>query len=432
MSRACSITHPARIYLLNYIWLLLLLYPGAAVGQNGFAERTYHASKIEVEQSLRELKAYSGGKLPILDGFVLSAEHSLDQYQRGYYQYSLQVIPIGPNETRVRAIARITVWYIGDKPAAPGYQVLQSNGRLESDLFDRLDEALKPQSAAPSDRHQPASTEGEAYKKKFPVSSSAMTSSPSAAGSASPLPNGSVFTRAITPSLPRREPTTSIADEKLIQQLREHAKSLQEILDNQARPDNLAVVKAPRTSVLSRPEPGAQVILLADAEDEFQILDTLGPWVHVQISGISRGWVLSSELDLPGSTASNAASVSDFENSTPPLFRQTREETSTFPGNWEPLRGKKVKMIWVQPSAASDSSAQSGRLTYAKSMFKKAFPELSQAASDLAGVVIVFDSQDGGMAAATLSSLQQWQAGHLTDQAFWKHCWLDPADAFKQ
>ena len=91
-----------------------------------------------------------------------------------------------------------------------------------------------------------------------------------------------------------------------------------------------------------------------------------------------------------------------------------------------------MKMIWVQPSAAGDNSAQGGRLTYAKSMFKKAFPELSQAASDVAGVVIVFDSQDGGMAAATLSSLQQWQAGHLTDQAFWKRCWLDPADAFKQ
>ena len=83
MSSACSITHPERTYLLNYIWLLLLLYPGAAVGQNTSAERTYHASKIEVEQSLRELKAYSGGKLPILDGFGLSAEHSLDQYQRG-------------------------------------------------------------------------------------------------------------------------------------------------------------------------------------------------------------------------------------------------------------------------------------------------------------------------------------------------------------
>ncbi|HYL17009.1 MAG TPA: hypothetical protein VEV41_28515, partial [Terriglobales bacterium] len=65
------------------------------------------------------------------------------------------------------------------------------------------------------------------------------------------------------------------------------------------------------------------------------------------------------------------------------------------------------------------------------SVFRKAYPELSQATPDVAGVVIVFDSEDGGMAAVTAATLQQWQAGHLTDDAFWKRCWLDPADAFK-
>jgi len=49
----------------------------------------------------------------------------------------------------------------------------------------------------------------------------------------------------------------------------------------------------------------------------------------------------------------------------------------------------------------------------------------------LAGVVIVFDSEDGGMAAATLATLQQWNAHHMTDNIFWKQCWFDPADAFK-
>jgi hypothetical protein len=35
------------------------------------------------------------------------------------------------------------------------------------------------------------------------------------------------------------------------------------------------------------------------------------------------------------------------------------------------------------------------------------------------------------MAAATFASLQQWRAGHLSEDAFWKQCWVDPAEAFK-
>ena len=43
---------------------------------------------------------------------------------------------------------------------------------------------------------------------------------------------------------------------------------------------------------------------------------------------------------------------------------------------------------------------------------------------------MIFDSLDGGMAAATLANLQQWRAGHLSDDVFWKRCWRDPAEAF--
>ena len=101
-----------------------------------------------------------------------------------------------------------------------------------------------------------------------------------------------------------------------------------------------------------------------------------------------------------------------------------------FPGNWAPLRGKTVKIIWVQPSE-SQTSGQLSRITFAKSVFQRAYPEISQSGPDVAGVVVVFDSEDGGMAAATVATLQQWSAGHLSDDAFWKRCWLDPADAFK-
>jgi hypothetical protein len=45
-------------------------------------------------------------------------------------------------------------------------------------------------------------------------------------------------------------------------------------------------------------------------------------------------------------------------------------------------------------------------------------------------VVVVFDAVEGGMAATTLAGLQQWSSGSLSDAAFLKQCWFDPADAF--
>jgi hypothetical protein len=179
---------------------------------------------------------------------------------------------------------------------------------------------------------------------------------------------------------------------------------------------------------MERPEDGANVLFLADAEDEFQIVDTNGPWVHVQISGVSRGWIHREALQLP-SAYDTPVPVSAAEVAPPSPFRQTRQETADFPGTWEPLRGKQVKVIWVQP--AGGDAAGADKFSYAKSLFRKAFPELLHSTPPLAGVVIVFDSEDGGMAAATLAALQQWNAHHMTDNNFWKQCWFDPADAFK-
>lgn len=209
-------------------------------------------------------------------------------------------------------------------------------------------------------------------------------------------------------------------------QLREELKNLQEILKGQTRPGDLAAVKSSNTPILASPMEGAQVVLRAESEDEFQILEIKGAWVHVRISGLSRGWIQRSQLEMPVAFegASQSADISQLAD---PSFRKSREETSTFPGNWEPLQGKKVRIIWVQPLG---DPAQANRATYAKSVFHQTYSELSQGTSDVSGVVIVFDSKDGGMAAATLPSLQQWAAGHLSDNAFWKRCWFDPADAF--
>lgn len=393
--------------------MLLVLASVPASAQTTTVGRTLPVSKAQLEKALHSLPAYPGGKLPVLDGFVAAnGEQALDRYKRAYYQYSLQARPAGANQVEVRVTAKITAWYASDDPARSGYRVLSSNGRLESDLFDRLEDALHLKSA---------SSQGTS-------DSSADRSLPDAPG---PARNSSIFGTkpGVIASRQATKPLTT-QDERRIEQLRQEKKNLEEILQQQTRPNNLAVVRASQTAILQQPMDGSGLVMLADAEDEFQIIGRAGEWVHVQVSGLSRGWVKASLVDLPTSAASSAPSTNLSADIDDPTFTQTKEETSTFPGTWDELKGKKVKIIWVQAGEAHDPDAQSRRLTVAKSVFRKAYPEVSQNTSGLAGVVVVFDAQDGGMAAATMATLEQWNAGHLTDKAFWKRCWFDPADAF--
>ncbi len=197
---------------------------------------------------------------------------------------------------------------------------------------------------------------------------------------------------------------------------------MNEVLAAQQHPDNLVAVKTAHTAVVAGPAESSRVLMYADAEDEFQYLKTEGDWVHVQIAGLNRGWIRSSQVEKIGA----ANSALPVTQSTPEGFRQTKEETSTFPGEWAPLRGKNVKIIWVQPNG---KSTQKSRLSYAESVFKKQAPQLAPG-SGVEGVVVVFDAAEGGMAATTLAALQRWGAGSLSDAAFLKECWFDPADAF--
>ena len=393
-----------------FLACVLLTAPGLS-GQSGPVERNLPVSKAQLEKVLHQLPAYPGGKLPILEGFVSPDKvQSLDHYKRAYYEYVLQAKPLGSNQVDVRVSAKITAWFAGENAARSGYRVLPSNGRLESDLFDRLEEALNLKSAA-------TDTPGGSS----PALPDAPGSSPRAASPFATSPS----------SLPSRSRPQQLSaqEERRLERLREQKRNLEEILQQQTRPDNLASVRVSQTPVLAQPIDGAQQIMLADADDEFQVLGRAGEWVHVQISGLSRGWVKASLLELPASVGSApstdlSAAIDD------PTFTQTKQETSTFPGDWEPLRGKKVRIIWVKAGEARDPDSQAHRLDVAKSVFQKTYPELSHNNSGLAGVVVVFDAQDGGMAAVTLATLEQWNAGHLTDKALWKHCWFDPADAF--
>jgi hypothetical protein len=187
--------------------------------------------------------------------------------------------------------------------------------------------------------------------------------------------------------------------------------------------------------VLASPIETAKVLFLAAAEDEFEILDANPNWVHIRISGISRGWIRRSSLEMP--TADPDSPPAETEARREPVHPDTQpfhvenEQVVSFPGDWAPLLGKTVRIVTVQK--AIDNSAATGpkaKLAFAGSLFDREYADLIRTSSSVAGVVVIFDSDDGGMIATTMPALRQWKAGTLSDEAFWRRCLFDPPEAF--
>ncbi len=187
--------------------------------------------------------------------------------------------------------------------------------------------------------------------------------------------------------------------------------------------------------MFANPIENAKVLFLAAAEDEFEILDANSNWVHVRISGISRGWIRRSSLEMP--TADPDPPPAETEAQSEPAHTDTQpfhvqnEQVASFPGNWGPLLGKTVRIVTVQK--AGDNATVTGpeaKLAFAKSLFDREYADLISTSSSVVGVVVIFDSEDGGMIAATLPALRQWKAGTLSDEAFLRRCFFDPREAF--
>jgi len=176
---------------------------------------------------------------------------------------------------------------------------------------------------------------------------------------------------------------------------------------------------------------------VASAEDEFEVLDETPGWVHVRISGLSRGWLRRSMVEMLGESqvgtgSAGAVAVAKAERPGPSdpqssaLFSVSSEEVGSFPGDWTPLKGKNVKIISLQqaPGTGRITSPQEKK-QFAEALFKK---ESRGLPADAAALVLVFDAEDGGMLAAPRAALDQWNSGTLTDSAFWKQCYLDPPE----
>jgi hypothetical protein len=241
-----------------------------------------------------------------------------------------------------------------------------------------------------------------------------------------------------TPGVPADEEVAALrikreAEEKRMQQLNAELQTLQEIQRNQAHPLNLVVVKKIGTAVLARPAAGSHPLFTAAANDEFEFLEAEGEWIHVQISGVSRGYIHRSSLDLPEFIAARLKSPNgNAANEKLDAFRVEREEIATFPGDWEVLRGKPVKIYTVQPVSQNlKETRASAKLNFAASIFQRFSADTVASASGVEGVAIIFDSADGGIIGATRANVQQMASGSLSRENFWRQCYLEPIDAFQ-
>lgn len=417
-------------------------------------ERTFTSPATDVERVVRNLRPSSSGRLPTVDGFVEVGDLPIDHYERGYYECTFQVVATPSGGATVRASAKITAWYNDPTPARSGYRVLVSNGHIENDFLDQIQEALGPASVpkpAGSDR-----AAGPAAKSNStvppPVSSGGLR--PQTRLELAPLDTGesssnkSAATRdfssvprqpegAATPALSPSDNLQSLklqraAVEKRAQELAADVKNFEEILHNQVRPADLATVKKAGTHIFSKPADTSPVLFSADAEDEFQVLEMEGVWVHVQISGSSRGWIRRAQLDLPADYADSSVPTGDSAPAiTAGLFNISKDETTTFGGKWAPLATKKVRVIWLEPASAGATSTAREKRDFARALFEKTYRELKSAAPAVDGVVIVFDSADGGQIAATIAGIKGLVDGSLPPAEFWRQCSLDPPESFQ-
>jgi hypothetical protein len=381
-----------------------------------------------LQAAVHTVQPLARGRLPILDGFVIPQDQPLESYSRGYYECVLQVLPAGSGQSLVRAVAKITAWYTDPQASRSGYRVLPSNGRLENDALDQVEEALADAASSGSSGPYSSSVKaGPGATSNGGILPSVATSQPPHDAVATPA-NNPASNESIETIRSRRE-----ANENKAAELATEEKNLEEILHNQSRPTDLIAVKKSSTPIYSKPAEGSQVLMSADAHDEFQILGLEGAWVHVQISGASRGWMRRAQVNLPSGygegIAANPEQAAGDQAGAPP-FKVEKQETSAFGGKWAPLAGKNVRVVWVAPARDPLTNATQKK-SFAKEMFLKIYSEQKSAAPPIEGVVILFDSADGGQVAATMSSLQQLESG-LTGAAFWRQCSLDPPELFEE
>jgi hypothetical protein len=364
-----------------FVWFLLVLLSAILPAEEipkGAQEREYAASSATLKAALEQLGAYSGSRLPTLEGFIQTERIELDQYQRPYYEFKVDLLPSASDQTLVRVKANVSAWYADLKGAQSAYHSFDSNGRLESDLLDRLSEYLNKHSATSADADGLAKQIAAVRQQRLEVERriSEREKQPQ------PLPTPSGSAQYVSLSKPR---------------------------------------------VFSTPDEHSSVLLRAQSEDEFEVLERRGAWVRLGLGDNRSGWVKSSQV-LPKPPTSATASAVRGEAT---AFTVIREVSSSFSGDLARLKGKKVLYIWARPEGSSLNVKASKKLRFAQATFSERYRQAvhgSQVAPE--GIVVIFLDQQGGVAAATLADIGLWVDGTITEPAFLNRCSLDPPSAF--
>jgi len=399
-------------------------------------ERTYPCSLEVVQKGLQQIGGFGGGKLPIMDGFVTVTSDQLEHYERPYYQYRVHLKPVNANSTVVTVEAKISALYTDTDPSRSEYRSLPSNGRLEADLLDRLQAALPGGTPASG----PNSSATGAVSHKPGVSSDTRAKEPVVRPSSKST--GTVVKTAGVPAASQEQLDAILAERQAV---REKTAALQvqierlKVSDHKpANASRLASVKHSGVGVMSRQNFGGPVLFRAQAEDEFEVVELQSGWAQVHLGPDSTGYIQVDELALPdgivAKSAGTSPEVSEAGGGPGPSdlgFSVSREDVTLFSGDWVRLKGKKVLFVYAQPRGLlSDMANQDAKLGYAKRIFESRYRAVSQAKTDVEGVVVVFLGSRGGVAAATLPDIRQWVEGALADEAFVNRCSLDPAAEF--
>jgi hypothetical protein len=398
--------------------------------------RTYPYPVEAVKRALEQIGGFSGGKLPVVDGFVSSLIADSDHYERPYYQYHVQLDQGDATATTVKVEARITAWYAGADPAHSQYRSLPSNGRLENDLLDRLQDALAPSGTKPA-------TTVPVKANPSGIITPAANSNHTDANPASPA-KPAPQVKPAAPATPQEQLDAVLAQR---QEVREKTATVLTKLDAQkaangksSETSKLASVKHSGVGVMSRKNFGGPVLFRAQVEDEFEVQSADSGWATVTLADGSTAFIQADELMLPPGLVEKSgpvaveATAQAAKTSDPDLdFWVSREDVNVFSGDWARLKGKKVLFVYAQPRGLlSDIAGDDAKLAYAKRIFTNRLHSVDQAATRVEGVVVVFMGNRGGVAAATLTDIQQWVTGSIGDEAFVNRCSLDPPTEFRR
>jgi hypothetical protein len=395
----------------------LLCVQAWSQAESGAVERTYPVSVEIIKKSLEAVGA-RGGRLPMLDGFATGVSEG-DHYEQPYFQYRVQTTPVDGNSTRVKVEARISAWYLDPKPSRSQYRSLPSNGRLEADLLDRLQDFVAGKSVRP----EAGSTDNPSLAGGAASTAAAVAAQTKAAGSLQEQLDGILAQR---------------------QAVREKASALQaqvgELKTKAGKPSavKLASVKRSGVGVMSRMNFGGPVLFRAQAQDEFEVISRESGWALVRLGPDSTGYLQADELNLPDGVVEKTAPTAVAAASEPAStqvadsgFSVREENVRVFSGDWARLRGKKVLFVYVQSRGLlADLSGDSAKLAYAKGIFGSRYRAATENNPEVEGVVVVFLGNKGGVAAATLTDIRQWVEGGLAEKAFLNRCSLDPPAVF--